>query len=102
MGMKINSKQSSKDNVTNSASKSLKIEKKAKSQLGKEQLLHSSQEPHVQAFTESHIDGSLDVNMRTVGGGCNNIFNSLSEKKKELSYNFPAQEGGGNSCIDMM
>ena len=101
--MKINSKQSSKDGVTNnSASKSLKIEKKAKSQLGKEQLLHSSQEPHVQAFTESHVDGSLDVNMLTVGGGCNNIFNSLSEKKKELIYNFPSQEGGGNSCIDMM
>lgn len=93
-----------------SASKSLKIEKKAKSQLGKEKLLHSTQEPNVQAFTEQqHAEGSLENNsMQT---GCNNIFNSLSEKKKELNQgnhhhntNNVLHHGllDGNSCLEIM
>ena len=54
-------------------------------------MLHSTQDPTVQAFTEQNVEGSLDVNNLVHTGG-NNIFNSLSEKKKELSHNFPSQE----------
>ena len=62
-------------------------------------MLHSTQDPTVQAFTEQNVDGSLDVNNLVHTGG-NNIFNSLSEKKKELSHNFPSHEG--NSSADVM
>ena len=79
--------------TANSASKSLKVEKKAKSQLGKEQLLHSSQEPTAQAFTESHLDGSLEVNLLGDAMNNTNIFNSLTEKKKEIISNFQVTDG---------
>lgn len=62
-------------------------------------MLHSTQDPTVQAFTEQNVEGSLDIN-NLLHTGVKNIFNSLSEKKKELSHNFPSQEG--NNSADVM
>lgn len=113
---KLNNKKSSKDivainsnnntinkiTVNISASQSLKIEKKAKSQLGKEHLLHSTKDPTaVQAFTETHaVDGTIDINL--MNKTSNNIFNSLSEKKKEMIQNFPVQQDGSKLISEVV